>query len=190
MDLAVAQNLKHSDWSGWAGKVKAETGCFIHGEFLPAEADGMFETGNPATGEIIMEVARGRAADVDRAVASARSAFKSGVWSRMEPRDRMEILYRYADLIDNHAGEFAILDTVDMGKPIADMLAADVPFSSLTFRYFGETIDKIEGAVTNTAADALHYILRQLIGVVASIVPWIYPWLMTSWKVAPAQSAW
>ena len=96
MDLAVAQNLKHSDWSGWAEKVKAESGCFIHGEFLPAEDDGMFETVNPATGQIIMEVARGRAADVDRAVASARSAFKSGVWSRMEPRDRMVKAKRFS----------------------------------------------------------------------------------------------
>jgi acyl-CoA reductase-like NAD-dependent aldehyde dehydrogenase len=189
MDLAAAQDLKHSDWSAWAGSVKAETGCFIDGEFVAAQDGGLFETINPATGEVIMTVARGQGTDVDRAVASSRKAFKSGVWSRMDPRDRMEILYRYADLIEQHAGEFAIIDTVDMGKPIADMLNVDVPDAALTFRYFGETIDKIEGAVTNTAANVLHYILRQPIGVVGCIVPWNYPLLMATWKVAPALAA-
>lgn len=189
MDTDTASELSLSDWRQRATAMKAETGCFIDGDFRAARDGAVFETVNPATGEVLAEVARGQVADVDKAVASARKAFKSGVWSRMEPRDRMAVLYRYADLIDEHADDFAVIDTLDMGKPISDMLAADVPMSSLTFRYFGETVDKIEGAVTNTAADALHYILRQPLGVVACIVPWNYPLLMAAWKVAPALAA-
>lgn len=189
MNIESALELKHADWQKMAGNLKLETGCFIDGKFIKAKGGDTFETINPATGEVIAEVTRGQAADVDAAVASARKAFKSGVWSRMEPRDRMEILYKYAALIKEHAAEFALIDTLDMGKPISDMLNIDVPFSALTFQYFGETIDKIEGAVTSTASDALHYILRQPIGVVGCIVPWNYPLMMAAWKVAPALAA-
>jgi len=150
---------------------------------------GKFESVNPATGEVIAEVARGTAEDVDAAVAAACRAFRGGEWSRIEPRDRMEILYRYADLIEEHCAEFALLDTLDMGKPISDMINVDVPFSALTFRFFAETIDKLTGSVSNTANNALHYILRQPLGVVGCIVPWNYPLMMAAWKIAPALAA-
>ncbi len=109
--------------------------------------------------------------DVDTAVKAARKAFKSGVWSRMAPRDRMTVIYKFAKLIEENALEFALLDTIDMGKPISDMLNSDIPGSVMTFQYFGETIDKIEGQVTSTAATEFHYILRQPLGVVGCIVP-------------------
>jgi gamma-glutamyl-gamma-aminobutyraldehyde dehydrogenase len=98
----------------------------------------------------------------------------------------MEVLYRFARLIEAHALEFSLLDTLDVGKPITDMMTGDVPAAALTFQYFGETIDKIEGTVTSTASDAFHYIIRQPLGVVACITPWNYPLLMNAWKVAPA----
>ncbi len=189
MNVESALTLKHADWKKRAADLKVETGCFIDGKFVKSKGGDVFESINPTTGEVIAEVARGQEADVDAAVAAARKAFKSGVWSRMEPRGRMEILYTYAELINQHAKEFALIDTLDMGKPISAMLKSDVPSAALTFRYFGETIDKIEGAVTNTAADALHYILRQPIGVIGCIVPWNYPLLMAAWKVAPALAA-
>ena len=189
MDLEAAQALGTADWHKKADKLKVETGCFIDGDFRPAKDGAVFESINPATGGVIAEVARGQADDIDAAVASCRAAFKSGVWSRMEPRDRMDVLYRYGQLINEHGGEFAVIDTLDMGKPVNDMLTVDVPFSALTFQYFGETIDKIEGTVTNTAADALHYILRQPLGVVGCIVPWNYPLMMAAWKIAPALAA-
>jgi 4-guanidinobutyraldehyde dehydrogenase / NAD-dependent aldehyde dehydrogenase len=178
-----------ADWRRHAKKLKFETRNFIDGKFVAAKGGGKFETVNPATGEVIATVARSKVADVNAAVKAARNAFKSGVWSRMEPRSRMEVLYRYATLINQHVVEFSLLDVLDMGKPISDMVNVDVPFSALTFQYFGETIDKIEGSVTNTASDALHYILRQPLGVVACIVPWNYPLMMAAWKIAPALAA-
>ncbi|MGF7160210.1 gamma-glutamyl-gamma-aminobutyraldehyde dehydrogenase [Rhodoligotrophos appendicifer] len=176
-------------WADQAAQVKFEGRHFINGEFVSASAGGKFEKVNPANGTTVAEVARGDAMDVDLAVAAARRAFKSGVWSRMAPRSRMEILYRYAQLIRENALEFALLDTLDMGKPVSDMINSDVPGSASTFQYFAETIDKIDGQVTNTAASELQYILRQPLGVVGCVTPWNYPLMMAAWKVAPALAA-
>jgi 4-guanidinobutyraldehyde dehydrogenase / NAD-dependent aldehyde dehydrogenase len=189
MDASVATGIDAAGWHKLAERLKPETRCFIDGEFAAAVKGGTFESINPATGAVLAEVARGTAEDIDAAVASARRAFKSGVWSRMAPRDRMNVLYRYARLIGEHTQEFALLDTLDMGKPISDMINGDVPGAVLTFQYFGETIDKLDGMVTNTASSAFHYILRQPIGVVGCIVPWNYPLLMAAWKIAPALAA-
>jgi len=189
MNLSDAQKLSTRDWHDRAAKLEPEGRHFIDGDFV-ASADGAtFDKANPATAEVFAQVARGGKADVDRAVASSLKAFRSGVWSRMAPRDRMNVIYRYAELLDEHADEFALLDVLDMGKPIQDMLSADIPMSVECFQYFGEAIDKIEGQVTNTASDALHYILRQPLGVVGCIVPWNYPLMMAAWKVAPALAA-
>jgi gamma-glutamyl-gamma-aminobutyraldehyde dehydrogenase len=158
----------------------------IDGALVEARSGNTFETVNPATGDVIAKVPSGDATEIDLAVAAARRAFRSGVWSRLEPRARMQVLYRFADAIDAHTLEFALLDSLDVGKPVSDMITGDVPAASLTFRYFAETIDKVEGVVTTTANDAFHYILRQPLGVVGCITPWNYPLLMTAWKVAPA----
>ena len=162
---------------------------FIDGELVDTNSGARFESVNPANDQVLATVPAGSSEDVDLAVASARKAFKSGVWARMEPRARMKVLYRLVNLIDEHALEFALLDSLDVGKPVLEMLTGDVPAAALTFQYFGETIDKIEGVVTNTASDAFHYILRQPLGVVACITPWNYPLLMNAWKVAPALAA-
>ncbi|MBT2186029.1 aldehyde dehydrogenase [Sphingobium nicotianae] len=173
-------------WHQRASEIRPETRLFIDGQFVAAEGGATFDTVNPTNGTVIAAIAQGTRADVDLAVSAARKAFASGVWSRMAPRDRMAVLYRLADLIEQNAETFALLDSLDMGKPVADMLGYDVPQSVLTFRYLAEAIDKIEGAVTNTAHDALHMIVREPIGVVACIVPWNFPLMMAAWKVAPA----
>jgi len=134
-------------------------------------------------------VAEGTAADVDRAVASSLRAYRSGSWARMAPRERMEILYRLAALIDEHSEELSVLETLDMGKPITDVTTLDMPGVIETFQYFAECIDKVESAVTATENDVLHYTLRQPFGVVGAISPWNYPLLMATWKVAPALAA-
>jgi gamma-glutamyl-gamma-aminobutyraldehyde dehydrogenase len=186
MSTTSARELDRAGWHELANDLKPETRCFIDGDFVPAIKAGTFESINPATGDVIAEVARGTAEDIDVAVAAARRAFKAGVWSRMVPRKRMSVLYRYAQLISDHVKEFALLDTLDMGKPISDMIRSDVPGAARTFQFFAETIDKLDGMVTNTAPNALHYILRQPLGVVGCIVPWNYPLMMAAWKVAPA----
>ena len=189
MNASDAANLDAGGWRKLADQLVPETRCFIDGEFVPARSGATFQTLDPATGAVLAEVSRGGGDDIDAAVAAARRAFKSGVWSRMAPRDRMQVLYDYGRLIERNTVEFALLDTLDMGKPISEMIGADVPGSALTFQYFAETIDKLDGMVTNTASDALHYILRQPLGVVGCVVPWNYPLLMAAWKIAPALAA-
>jgi acyl-CoA reductase-like NAD-dependent aldehyde dehydrogenase len=181
-----ARALTKDDFHKQAAALRIETRMLIGGDLVEAASGKTFETINPANGDVLASIPLGDASDVDRAVAAARKAFKSGIWSRMEPRKRMNVLYRLARLIEENALQFALLESLDVGKPILDVLAYDVPTAALTFQFFGETIDKIEGVVTNTASDAFHYILRQPLGVVAAIAPWNYPLVMAAWKSAPA----
>ncbi len=181
--------LSAHDWQVRAGRIKYATGHFIDGEQLASRSGQVFTVVNPATGLPLCEVSAGEAADVDRAVASGRRAFRDGVWRYMPPRDRLAVLARFSALIDANAERFALLDTLCMGKPVRDMLAIDVPAAVQTFAYFAELSDKIDGTVTATAVDAFHYILREPLGVVGCIVPWNYPLMMASWKVAPALAA-
>ncbi len=185
----MTTELSTRDWHSRAAALRYATGHFIDGAHVDSRAKGRFTVTNPATQQPLCEVAAGTAEDIDRAVASARRAFASGVWRRMAPRDRLAVLSRFAGLIQANAERFALLDTLTMGKPIRDMLAIDVPSAVQTFSYFAELCDKIDGAVTATAADAFHYILREPLGVVGCIVPWNYPLLMAAWKVAPALAA-
>lgn len=180
-------DAKH--WHDLAAKLKPETRLFIDGKFVDAIDGQRFTTFNPATGEAIAEMVRGNEKDIDLAVAAARRSFKSGAWSRMSPRSRMEVLYRASELIEQHTEELALLDCLDMGKPIAELTSIDIPFSAHTFQYFAEAIDKVEGAVTSTDPAALHMIVREPLGVVACVTPWNFPTMMVAWKVAPALAA-
>lgn len=177
------------DWHARAQALKVENRLFINGEFVDSVRGDRFATTSPVTGKPQFDMVRGGAEDIDLAVAAARAAYKSGVWSHMAPRGRMDVLFKLARLIEEHTEEFALLDCLSMGKPISDLLNGDVPFSALTFQYFAEAIDKVEGTVTNTAHDALHMVVREPIGVVGCITPWNFPLMMAAWKVAPALAA-
>jgi gamma-glutamyl-gamma-aminobutyraldehyde dehydrogenase len=191
MNIEAVSNRPSSAWRAVAEHElsRLETRFFINGRFVDAIDGNRFESVNPATGEIIAEVAAANEKDVDAAVGAARKAYRSGVWSRMAPRERMEILYRFTQLIDEHAEQLAVLDTLNMGKPISDMLTIDLPSVIETFQFMAECIDKLEGSVTNTQADVMHFVLREPLGVVGAISPWNYPLLMAAWKVAPALAA-
>lgn len=191
MTMEYLADHTHAQWQAAASAAlkTAETRLFINGEFVDAIDGGMFESINPANREVIASMSAATGKDVDRAVASARGAFRSGIWSRMAPRERMEVLYRFAALVEQHAERLAVLDTLDMGKPVADMISVDIPAVIETIQFMAEYIDKIEGSVTNTEADIMHYVLREPIGVIAAISPWNYPLLMAIWKVAPALAA-
>jgi gamma-glutamyl-gamma-aminobutyraldehyde dehydrogenase len=182
-------SLSTSDWQARASRVRYETRHFIDGKFVDSIKKGRFTVINPATGAPLCEVSAGTHEDIDAAVASGKKAYYSRVWSRKAPRDRMAVLTAFAQLIEKNAERFALLDTLCMGKPITDMVSIDVPAAAKNFTYFGELIDKIDGQVTATAQDAFHYIVREPLGVVGSIVPWNYPLLMAAWKVAPALAA-
>jgi acyl-CoA reductase-like NAD-dependent aldehyde dehydrogenase len=186
MDLTT---LTTSDWQGRAAKMRYETRHFIGGRFVDSAGGERLTVVNPATGTALCEVSAGTAADIDLAVAAAKRSFAARVWSRKAPRERMAVLATFSRLIEQNTERFALLDTLCMGKPIRDMISIDVPAAALNFAYFGELCDKIDGAVTATAADAFHYILREPLGVVGCIVPWNYPLLMAAWKVAPTLAA-
>jgi acyl-CoA reductase-like NAD-dependent aldehyde dehydrogenase len=186
MQLENIKELGRGYFQAQAAALRPEVRMVIDGELTEAASGRRFETINPATDEIIASVPLGDAEEVDRAAASARRAFREGLWSRMEPRKRAEVLYCYAELIEENGLELALLDTLDVGKPIVDTLTGDVPAAALTLRYFGEAIDKFDGLATSTAADEFHHILREPLGVVACILPWNYPLLIGAWKFAPA----
>jgi gamma-glutamyl-gamma-aminobutyraldehyde dehydrogenase len=184
-----AATIDTQDWHARAARLRYETRHFIDGKFVDSVARERFTVINPATGKPLCEVSAGAGADIDLAVAAAKRSFAARVWSRMAPRDRMSVMAAYSRLILENSEKFSLLDTLCMGKPINDMVTIDVPAAARNFEYFGELIDKIDGAVTATAFDAFHYILREPLGVVGCIVPWNYPLLMAAWKVAPALAA-
>jgi gamma-glutamyl-gamma-aminobutyraldehyde dehydrogenase len=178
-----------AEWHTRAKALRYETRHFINGAYVDSQDGARLPVINPATGVELTTVSAGSAADIDLAVQAAKRCFASKVWSRRAPRERLAVMSKFAALIEAHTEKFALLDTLTMGKPIRDMVGIDIPAAAQNFAYFGELIDKIEGAVTATASDAFHYILREPLGVVGSIVPWNYPLLMAAWKVAPALAA-
>lgn len=191
MSIEKATKLTRDDWHAAAARALdgIDTRFFIDGGYRDSAGGYTFDSINPATGETIAKVVSAGAQDVDVAVNAARKAFRSGAWSRIAPRERMEVMYRFAELIDEDAERLAVLDTLDMGKPIGDMLEVDLPSVIETIRFMAEFIDKVEGSVTATERDVMHYVLREPLGVVGAISPWNYPLLMAVWKIAPALAA-
>ncbi len=181
--------LTAGEWHERAAKLRYETRHFIDGRYVDSADGGRLVVVNPATATTLCEVSSGGPAEIDLAVAAAKRSFAAKVWRGLAPRERMGVLAAFGRLIEANAERFALLDTLCMGKPIRDMVSIDVPAAATNFAYFAELSDKIEGAVTATAADAFHYILREPLGVVGCIVPWNYPLLMSAWKVAPALAA-
>ena len=185
----MTATLTHQDWQDRAARLDIATGLFIDGQSVAALAGETFDCVNPATGALLARMARGQAADVDRAVASGLAAWRDGRWAKQAPRARADVLLKWADLVEAHSEELALLETLDMGKPISDMFNIDLPEVLKTIRYFAECIDKIEGSVTHTDASALHTITHEPLGVVGAITPWNYPMLMAVWKLAPILAA-
>ncbi|AOZ08500.1 aldehyde dehydrogenase [Cupriavidus malaysiensis] len=176
-------------WRALAERVPLRTQAYIDGRWADAADGATFDTVNPATGQVIAAVAACGGADVDRAVAAARRAFDQGIWSGLPRSARKAALLKLAALVDTHREELAVLETIDMGKPIADTLGYDIPEAARTYAWYAEAIDKIYDEIAPTAPEVLATITREPLGVVAAVVPWNYPLLMASWKVAPALAA-
>ena len=162
----------------------------IGGQWVEAASGKTFETLNPATGKTLAQVAEGDAEDINRAVVAARKAFESGPWPKMTPSQRGRLLWRVAELIEEHADELAMLETLDNGKPIKYSKASDVPLTADHFRYFAGWATKIEGeTIPVSIPNMLTYTLREPLGVVGQIIPWNFPMQMAAWKMAPALAA-
>jgi acyl-CoA reductase-like NAD-dependent aldehyde dehydrogenase len=163
----------------------AGEGLFIGGAWVAPLDGGSFTTINPASGEALCDVAEAGVRDVDAAVAAARAAFEDPKWRRMDAADRGALLWRFADAIEARAGELARIETMDNGKPIREA-QIDIAMTVDTFRYFAGWCTKIEGETIPVRGNMLNYTLREPLGVVACIVPWNFPLLMASYKIAPA----
>jgi len=160
---------------------------FINGQFVNAESGETLATLNPHDNSMITEVSMAGRADVDKAVVAAEKALPA--WSRMSGMDRGRILLKLADLIETNAEELARLESLDTGHPIRDSRMLDVPRTAGTFRYFGGMADKFQGEQIPVEAGFLNYTLREPVGVVGQVVPWNFPLMFTSWKMAPALAA-
>lgn len=164
-----------------------QTQLFINGKFVPAEDGATLATLNPHDNSVIAQVSMAGKTDIDKAVAAAKAAFPK--WSRMAAMDRGRLLLKLADAIEANADELAALESLDTGHPLRDTKGLDVPRTAVTFRYFGGMADKLEGTVIPVEAGFLNYMLREPIGVVGQVVPWNFPLMFTSWKMAPALAA-
>ena len=162
------------------------TRLWIGNEWTDAADGSRFATVNPATDEVMAEVAEARAADIDRAVTAARAAFADGKWRRMNPHKRSRMLWKLADLVEANADELGLLETQDNGKPYFEARRIDVPSVANVLRYYAGLADKVQGDTVPVAGPFLNYTLREPVGVVGAIIPWNFPLSMAAWKVAPA----
>ena len=184
--MSVQPQVTATQWRERAATLEPRSGVFIDGRFMSSATGATFDNINPATGRSLGSVAAGEQMDVDRAVASARAAFRRGSWSQQAPKSRKRVLQKLADLMLLHKDELALLETLDTGKPISDSLSVDIPSSANCIRWYAEAVDKIYDEVAPTGPHALATITREPMGVVGAIVPWNFPLLMASWKIGPS----
>ncbi|MDC0875975.1 aldehyde dehydrogenase [Candidatus Pelagibacter sp.] len=172
-----------------AKKLKFEGRAFINGKYVNAIDGKKFETINPATDEKLCTVAKCNHKDVDLAVKVSRKAFNSGVWSKSSPEHRKEVLLKFAELLRKHGDENSVLECVDTGKLITDCINEVANDAPMHFQWYGELIDKVFGKVGPTEPSITSLIVKEPIGVIAGIVPWNFPLMMATWKMAPALAA-
>jgi len=163
----------------------------VGGKWVAAASGKTFPVYNPATGTVLAQVAEADKEDVDRAVASARKAFDEGPWRKMTGSQRGRLLVKLADLVEQNLEQFAELESIDNGKPLAVARVADVPLTVDMFRYMGGWATKILGTTIpwSVPHEFLSYTLREPVGVVGQIIPWNFPLLMAAWKLGPALAA-
>ena len=180
------KSLRLDDWLGRAAALQPRSEAFIDGQFVPAASGRTFTDIAPRDGRPITEVAESDATDVDRAVKAARAAFDDRRWADQSPKNRKRVLLRLAERIRADLEQLALLESLDVGKPIRDALSIDVPSCATTIQWYAETIDKLYGEVGPTGPEALSLVTREPIGVVGAIVPWNYPLIVTAWKLGAA----
>ncbi|MBZ8140000.1 aldehyde dehydrogenase PuuC [Rubrivivax gelatinosus] len=182
-------NASTPNWRERAAALVIDGRALVDGERIAAASGETFDCRSPIDGRVLGAVARGRAADIDRAVAGARAAFDDRRWAGKAPAARKKVLQRFAEGILAAKDELALLETLDMGKPIRYSLAVDVPAAARCIAWYAEAVDKVYDEVAPTADNALALITREPMGVVGAIVPWNYPMIMAAWKLGPALAA-
>lgn len=180
--------LTREEYAAIAAATNFPRAAFIDGKFR-AGSGGMMPTTNPATGEVICEIAACDASDVDFAVEKAREAFDQGHWSRLHPSERKDVLIRLCKLITRNRRELAVMESLDSGKPILDCETIDIPETIHTIKWHAEAVDKLYDQTAPGGDDAIAMIVREPVGVVAAVLPWNFPLLMLAWKIGPALAA-
>ena len=175
-----------AQWEARADALHIRNQAFIDGKYVDAASSKTFDCISPIDGRVICAVAECESEDVDRAVIVARAAFNDGRWSDTTPVHRKRTLIRFAQLIEQHGEELALLESLDMGKPVGDALAVDVAATVRCINWTGEAIDKVYDQVAPTGHHELGLVTHEPLGVIAAIVPWNFPMLMAAWKIAPA----
>jgi acyl-CoA reductase-like NAD-dependent aldehyde dehydrogenase len=178
--------LSFEDWQAKAKSLDIHAKMVINGQRVDAASGDTFASISPIDGRHLADVPKGGQEDVDRAVKVARHAFEDGRWSAQPPMKRKLVLRRFADLIRAHRDELALLETLDMGKPICDSTSIDVRAVANCFDWYGEAIDKVYDEIAPTGHNVVAMVTKEPLGVVAAVVPWNFPMLMAAWKVAPA----
>ncbi len=173
-------------WRERAAQATPRTQLFIDGQFVDAASGKTFEDISPRDGRVITQVAEGDAEDIDRAVAAARRAFEDGRWANRPPAERKQIMLRWAQLVRERAEDLALLETLDVGKPIGDTVRVDAAGAANNIQYYAEAVDKIYDEIAPTAPDTLALVQREPLGVVGAVIPWNYPSIITTWKLGPA----
>lgn len=173
-------------WEAMAASMTFNGQAFINGRYCPAVSGETFASISPLDGQVLTQVASCDQADVELAVSAARTSFESGVWRDAAPAKRKKVLLRFAELVLEHREELALLETLDMGKPISHALKGDVPATARALSWTAEAIDKVYDELAPTPVNQIGMVTREPIGVVAAIVPWNFPLIMAAWKLAPA----
>jgi gamma-glutamyl-gamma-aminobutyraldehyde dehydrogenase len=182
----MTKTYTRDDWQGAFERLNPTPGVFIDGRSRPALGGGTFVRIRPMDGQEGYSAARGMAADIDAAVASAKRAFDDKRWRGKEPGEKKAIMLRWAELVREHAEELALLETYDVGKPISDALNVDIPSCARTLQFYAETIDKTYDEVAPTGPRDRAIVKREPLGVIGAITPWNYPLIIDAWKLGPA----
>jgi 4-guanidinobutyraldehyde dehydrogenase / NAD-dependent aldehyde dehydrogenase len=186
MDQSREIPCSKAEWLARAAQLQIRTRAFIDGRYVDAASGRTFADISPVDGRVLGAVAECEAEDVERAVAAARRAFEDGRWRNRTPMERKKTLLRFAGLIEQHQEELALLETLDMGKPIDDALGTDLAAVVRCLSWTAEAIDKVYDEIAPTGPGELGLVTREPLGVIAAIVPWNFPLLMATWKFAPA----
>jgi acyl-CoA reductase-like NAD-dependent aldehyde dehydrogenase len=174
------------DWAERAKSLTYASDAFIDGRYIAATSGERFDCISPVDGRVLTSVAACSRPDIDLAVRAARESFEDGSWSSADPRIRKRVLLRFAELIRDYSDDIALLETLDVGKPIGDTLTIDAPATADCIQFFAETVDKSYDEIAPTGRDALALVVREPLGVIGAVIPWNYPTTTAAWKIGPA----
>lgn len=189
MGSFTSKQVRHAgsvDWHSLAATIDVPRDAFIGGRYVAAASGERIPTFNPGNGEKLADVAACDQSDVDAAVATARRAFDNGPWSRMSATERKHRMLRWAEALEDHAEEIALLESLNVGKPIRNAYELDVPKGIKAIRWYAELVDKLYDQIAPTRRDAMALITREPLGVIGIVIAWNYPFYMSCYKTAPA----